>query len=85
MKAAVFYQAGDLRVEEREMPVCGAGQVLLRVRACGICGTDAHIFCGDEGAAKTPAGTVLGRASIRTVCAASVIFAAAASGISAPT
>lgn len=60
MKAAVFYQAGDLRVEEREMPVCGAGQVLLRVRACGICGTDAHIFCGDEGAAKTPAGTVLG-------------------------
>ena len=46
MKAAVFYKAGDLRVEEREMPVCGAGQVLLRVRACGICGTDAHIFSG---------------------------------------
>lgn len=60
MRAAVFYKAGDLRVEEREKPVCGAGQVLLRVRACGICGTDAHIFCGDEGAAKTPAGTVLG-------------------------
>lgn len=60
MKAAVFYKAGELRVEEREKPVCGAGQVLLRVRACGICGTDAHIFCGDEGAAKTPAGTVLG-------------------------
>ena len=73
MKAAVFYQAGDLRVEERVLPVCGAGQVLLRVRACGICGTDAHIFCGDEGAAKTPAGTVLGHEFAGEVAAVRLI------------
>lgn len=60
MKAAVFYGKEDLRVEEREMPKAGRKEVLVRVHACGICGTDVHIFCGDEGAAPTPAGTVLG-------------------------
>lgn len=60
MKAAVFYQKNNLKVEERKIPEPGKGQVLVRVRACGVCGTDVHIFCGDEGAAPTPSGTVLG-------------------------
>ncbi len=60
MKAAVFYKKEDLRVEELPIPVIKEDEVLVRVRACGVCGTDVHIFCGDEGAAKTPAGTVLG-------------------------
>lgn len=60
MKSAVFYGKEDLRVEEREMPKVTESDMLIRVRACGICGTDVHIFCGDEGAAPTPANTVLG-------------------------
>ena len=60
MKAAVFYQKGDLRIEELPMPEPKAGEVQIQVMACGICGTDVHIFHGDEGAAPTPAGTVLG-------------------------
>ena len=46
MQAAVFL--GDRRMELRELPVPrpGSGQVLLRVRACGVCGTDNHIFEG---------------------------------------
>lgn len=60
MKAAVFYKKNDLRVEEHDIPEIGSDELLIRVRACGICGTDAHIFCGDEGAAPTPSGTVLG-------------------------
>ena len=60
MKAAVFYGEHDIRTEDLPMPVAGPGQVLVEVHACGICGTDVHIFHGDEGAAKTPAGTVLG-------------------------
>ncbi len=60
MKSAVFYGKEDLRVEERSMPKVKDNEVLIRVHACGICGTDAHIFCGDEGAAPTPANTVLG-------------------------
>lgn len=60
MKAAVFYEKENLKIEELAVPEAGAGQVLIRVHACGICGTDMHIFDGDEGAAPTPLGTVLG-------------------------
>ena len=61
MKAAVFYGKEDLRIEELPIPeIKNADDVLLRVRACGVCGTDMHIFDGDEGAAPTPSGTVLG-------------------------
>lgn len=60
MKAAVFYGKEDLRIEDLPIPQPGPGEVLLRVKACGICGTDLHIFDGDEGAAPTPSGTVLG-------------------------
>lgn len=60
MKAAVFYGKNDLRIEEIEKPVPCSDEVLLKVMACGVCGTDVHIFHGDAGAAPTPAGTVLG-------------------------
>ncbi len=60
MKAAVFYKKHDLRIEDLPMPVPGDTDVLIRVHACGVCGTDVHIFHGDEGAAQTPAGTALG-------------------------
>lgn len=61
MKAAVFYKKEDLRIEDIPMPkVKNEDDVVIKVRACGICGTDMHIFDGDEGAAPTPAGTVLG-------------------------
>lgn len=60
MKCAVFYGKHDLRVEECAEPVPGAKDVLIQVKACGICGTDVHIYDGDEGAAKTPPSTILG-------------------------
>ena len=47
MKAAVFYGPGDLRIEERSEPPVPAGHVLIRVAACGICGTDHHIYHGE--------------------------------------
>jgi alcohol dehydrogenase, propanol-preferring len=36
-----------LRAESRADPVPGEGQVLLRVRACGVCRTDVHIADGE--------------------------------------
>jgi threonine dehydrogenase-like Zn-dependent dehydrogenase len=43
MRAAVM--RGDrFEVEERAMPVPQAGEVLVKVRACGICGSDLHYF-----------------------------------------
>lgn len=41
MKAAVYYGRGDVRVEERPIPVAGPGQALVKVLRSGICGTDA--------------------------------------------
>ena len=41
MKAAVYYGAHDVRIEERPTPARGDGEVLLRVLRSGMCGTDA--------------------------------------------
>ena len=42
----------SLRDDEAAMPEAGAGEVLLRVRACGVCRTDLHIVDGElEGGA----------------------------------
>lgn len=41
MRAAVLHGRGDLRIEETSVPVPGPDEVLLRVRAVGVCGTDA--------------------------------------------
>lgn len=60
MKAAVFYGKHDLRLENIPLPKAKADEVVVKVMACGICGTDIHIYEGDEGAAQTPRGTVLG-------------------------
>ena len=60
MKACCFYEKNDLRVTEIPKPTPKADEVLIKVMACGVCGTDVHIFCGDEGCFPTPAGTVLG-------------------------
>lgn len=60
MKAAVFYGKHNLKIEELDMPKAGADEAVIKVMACGICGTDVHIYEGDEGAAATPPKTVLG-------------------------
>jgi len=44
MKAAVYYGIGDLRVEETDFPRIGDRDVLLRVGACAICGTDVKVY-----------------------------------------
>src|ERR1700675_385831 len=52
MRGAVLTSPGrvsnrPLRIEELSKPKPGAGQVLLRVRACGVCRTDLHIVEGE--------------------------------------
>ncbi len=60
MKAAVFYGKHDIRIEERPTPAPGPEDVLIRVMACGVCGTDVHIFEGDKGAADCEPPKILG-------------------------
>ncbi len=40
MKAAVLHAVGDLRYEDVPMPKADAGEVLLKIMACGVCGSD---------------------------------------------
>ena len=60
MKSAVFYGKHDLRVEEHPMPEVGPHDVLIQVEACGVCGTDVHIYEGAKGAAEVTPPTILG-------------------------
>jgi len=44
MRAMVLEQRGGRLIpRQREVPVPGAGQILLKVRACGVCRTDLHL------------------------------------------
>src|SRR5215469_15245312 len=40
MQAAVYRGKGDVRLETVPVPAISAGEVLIRVHTCGICGTD---------------------------------------------
>ena len=37
MRSAVFYGKHDLRIEDHEMPKVGPKDVLIQVKACGVC------------------------------------------------
>jgi alcohol dehydrogenase, propanol-preferring len=55
MRAMVLGRAGEkLSLREVAMPVPDARQVLLRVRACGVCRTDLHIVDGELDRPKLP-------------------------------
>lgn len=58
MRAAAFEASGrPLVLTQLPDPVPGSGELVLRVRAAGVCGTDLHISADPPG---VPQGTVLG-------------------------
>ena len=46
MRAARIFEDLSLRVAETDTPAPGPGEVLVRVHAAGVCGTDLHILDG---------------------------------------
>ena len=61
MEALVIHAPGDLRVEEFETAELGAGQLQVRVRCGGICGSDLHYYQhGGFGAIRIKEPMVLG-------------------------
>ena len=46
MKVAAYYGTGDVRVEERPVPVPGPNQMVVKISYVGICGTDVEFFHG---------------------------------------
>lgn len=58
MKALVFVGPGEMEVVERPDPRPGRGEVLVAVRAAGICGSDVHGYVGLTGRRRP--GVVMG-------------------------
>ena len=55
MIAARFYAPNQpLKLEHVPIPEVGPEDILVEVKACGICGTDVHIVKGERVAGKTP-------------------------------
>ena len=55
MKAAYYYGIGDLRLEDVPIPKIGDNDLLIKVRAAAVCGTDLRIY--KSGHFKIPEGT----------------------------
>jgi D-arabinitol dehydrogenase (NADP+) len=47
MTSAIILKPGEIVVSDLPKPEAGEGEVLIRVRASGICGTDLHIYAGE--------------------------------------
>jgi 2-desacetyl-2-hydroxyethyl bacteriochlorophyllide A dehydrogenase len=47
MDCVVINQPGEMLITQKDVPAPGAGEVLIKVMASGICGTDLHIFRGE--------------------------------------
>lgn len=60
MKAAVFRGKNEIKVKDIEIGSPGPDEVQIKVEACGVCGTDLHIYEGAGGAAKCEPPTILG-------------------------
>lgn len=54
MKAVVCEQPFELQIVDRPRPELGLGQVRVRIRRVGLCGTDYHIFAGNQPFASYP-------------------------------
>jgi len=53
-KAVVWTGIHKLEIVEKEIPLPGPGEILLKVRSAGICGTDLHVLAGKHPTAKPP-------------------------------
>lgn len=65
MKALVYTQANEVQLQERPQPMAEAGEVVLKIEAVGICGSDLHAWHGHDPRRKP--GLVLGHEFVGAV------------------
>jgi alcohol dehydrogenase-like protein len=53
-KALLLSKYKSLEIAHLPMPAAGVGEVLIRVWACGICGSDVHRYDGSSGRRTPP-------------------------------
>jgi L-iditol 2-dehydrogenase len=54
LKASVYHAIKDFRIEEIEKPACPPKGLLLKVKACGLCGTDVRTYFGGHKSVTPP-------------------------------
>lgn len=54
MKALVLTEYKKFELQDVPVPALGRGEVLVRVKACGICGSDVHGMDGSSGRRRPP-------------------------------
>lgn len=64
MRAAVYEGVRSVRLQERPDLKAAAGEVIVKVRYCGICGTDVHAYLQES---LVPTGLVLGHETVGTI------------------
>ncbi len=65
MKSLLLSEYSHLEIADLPLPAVGPGEVLVRVEACGICGSDVHGFDGSTGRRIPP--IVMGHEAAGTV------------------
>ncbi|QZX48881.1 zinc-binding dehydrogenase [Mycoplasma sp. E35C] len=66
MKALAFFEKGNIKIVEKELPKIGPNDALIKVSTTTICGTDIHIWKGEYPVAK---GLTLGHEAVGTLVA----------------
>lgn len=68
MRAAVLAAYGEpLQIRQVPRPVAGHGKLLVRLKACGICHSDVHIWKGDVRPPQAPTPFILGHEGVGVV------------------
>jgi threonine dehydrogenase-like Zn-dependent dehydrogenase len=65
MQAGVFLAPGRMGIQSRAVPEPAAGEALIRIRACGVCGSDLHLVHANP--PIMPPGRILGHECSGTV------------------
>lgn len=65
MKALVYTQPNEVRLQDCPMPQAAPGEVVLKIEAVGICGSDMHAWHGHDPRRKP--GLVLGHEFVGTI------------------
>lgn len=60
MRALVYKSPKNIQIEDVQVPEVGDSDVLIKIKYCGVCGTDIHIYNGDGGAFEVTPPLIMG-------------------------
>ena len=66
MKAAVYKDIQKIVIEDRPIPQAGPGQAVVKIKYCGLCGTDMHVYWNGDPMIK-PGNLVLGHENVGVI------------------